>query len=84
MAATISASAKKCYRRIGQFHVKWDKFRIKCREGFQLVYPSDFGFSLRAITLNVKHFSTDSCTLQSHKNIFVSLRRSVLSTYEIF
>jgi hypothetical protein len=43
------------------------KFRIKCKESFQLVNPSDFGFYLQAITLKVKNSSTASFMLYSQK-----------------
>jgi len=55
------------------------KFRIKCREGFHLVDPSDFGFYLQATTLKVQNFSTASYMLQSLKIIFVATRCSGLS-----
>jgi len=39
------------------------KFKVKCKEGFQLVDPSDFGFYLQALI--VKNFSTACFILQS-------------------
>ena len=40
------------------------KFRVKCREGFQLVDASDFGISLTAITLTGKNVSIANFMLE--------------------
>jgi hypothetical protein len=48
------------------------KFRIKLREGFQLIDLSDFGLSLQVITIMVKKVSNDNLELQSQKKYFHS------------
>jgi len=60
------------------------KLRIKCKEGFQLVEPSDFGFYLQA--LRVKKFST-ACfilqrlfLLQINLQIYLNKKDSVLKS----
>jgi hypothetical protein len=83
MTANISTSAKKCYRRILQIHVRWEGLDINSESNVERVFnyltQAISGIYLQAIALKVTVFSTSTYMSQRLKIIFVATRRSGLS-----